>query len=144
MLWSDVLIHFALVIILTWMGIQDRRTREVSNVLTIPMLAGGVVVMIIQLIARDHLAVVGSILIIAVLTFAALRGWMGGADWKVLVGLFGLWPLAGFASLAGAGLFGAGAILWTRDRHVSFPAIYVFAVASLLTFSAEVSIIAFS
>ncbi|RPI20548.1 MAG: prepilin peptidase [Chloroflexota bacterium] len=143
MLWSDVLIHFALVIILTWMGIQDRRTREVSNVLTIPMLAGGVVVMTIQLIARDPSAV-ASILIIAVLTFAALRGWMGGADWKVLVGLFGLWPLAGFASLAGAGLFGAGAILWTRDRHVSFPAIYVFAVASLLTFSAEVSIIAFS
>jgi len=137
------LIHFALVIILTGLGIQDRRTREVPNVLTIPMLAGGVVVMTIQLIARDPFAV-ASILIIALLTFAALRGWMGGADWKVLVGLFGLWPLAAFASLAGAGLFGAGAILWTRDRHVSFPAIYVFAVASLLTFSAEVSIIAFS
>ncbi len=143
MLWSNLLIHFVLVIALTWMGIQDRRTREVSNALTIPMLAGGVVGITIQLIARDPFAV-ASILIITFLTFAALRGWMGGADWKVLVGLFGLWPLAGLASLASAGLFGAGAILWTRDRHVSFPAIYVFAVAALLTFSAEVSIITFS
>ncbi|MBN2116310.1 MAG: prepilin peptidase [Anaerolineales bacterium] len=140
MLWTDLLIRFVLMAALTWMGIQDRRTREVSNALTIPMLIGGVIVVAFQLIARDPFAV-ASILIIALLTFAALRGWMGGADWKVLVGLFGLWPLAGLASLTGAGLFGAGAILWTGDRNASFPAIYIFAVSALLTFFAEVSII---
>jgi hypothetical protein len=33
-----------------------------------------------------------SALVIAILTLAAFKGWMGGADWKILVGLFGLWP----------------------------------------------------
>ena len=67
---------------------------------------------------------------------------MGGADWKVLVGLFGLWPLAGLAALVTAGVWGGMAILRTGERNARFPGVSAFALGVGLTFFAQLSIIA--
>ena len=53
---------------------------------------------------------------------------MGGADWKVLVGLFGLWPLARLA------------ILRTGERNARFPGVAAFAFGVGLTFFAQLTI----
>ena len=134
-----LLLHLALVILMVWMGWQDWQTREVSNALSIPLAMFGLIGLIFRLSVREPSASI-SLMVVVVLTAAALRNWMGGADWKALVGLLGLWPLAGFAAILGAGLFGAGAVLWTRNRNITFPAVCVFAIACVLTLAGEVSI----
>jgi len=134
-----LLFHLALIILMCWMGWQDWKTREISNALSIPLAMFGLVGLIFRLSVREPLAQI-SLVVVVVLTAAALRNWMGGADWKALVGLWGLWPLAGFASIIGAGLFGAGSMIITRDRQVSFPAVCVFAISCVLTLAGEVSI----
>jgi len=121
------------------MGWQDWKTREVSNALSIPLAMFGISGLIFRLYVGEPLAQI-SLMVVVVLTATALRNWMGGADWKALVGLWGLWPLAGFASIFGAGIFGAGAMIWMRDRNVSFPAVCVFAISCVLTLAGEVSI----
>ena len=78
-----------------------------------------------------------------VVTLAAFKGWMGGADWKVLIGLFGLYPLAGFAALIVAGVWGSLAILLTGNRNVRFPGVTAFAFAACLTVFGKISIILF-
>ncbi len=134
-----LLLHLALLILLCWMGWQDWTTREVSNALSIPLSMFGMCGLLLRLYLREPFAVL-SLVVVVILTVVALRNWMGGADWKVLVGLWGLWPLAGLASILGAGLFGAGAVLWTRNRNITFPAICIFAISCALTLSGEASI----
>ena len=134
-----LLSHLTLIILMCWMGWQDWKTREVSNALSIPLAMFGLVGLIFRLTVHEPLAQI-SLVVVVVLTAAALRNWMGGADWKALVGLWGLWPLAGFTSIIGAGLFGAGAMIWTCDRNVTFPAICIFAISCALTLAGEVSI----
>ena len=134
-----LLFHLALIILMCWMGWQDWKTREVSNALSIPLAMFGLVGLIFRLTVREPLAQI-SLVVVVVLTVAALRNWMGGADWKALVGLWGLWPLAGFTSIVGAGLFGACAMTWTRNRNITFPAICIFAISCALTLAGEVSI----
>jgi len=134
-----LLFHLTLIILMCWMGWQDWKTREVSNALSIPLAMFGLVGLIFRLTVHEPLAQI-SLVVVVVLTAAALRNWMGGADWKALVGLWGLWPLAGFTSIIGAGLFGAGVMIWTRDRNVTFPAICIFAISCALTLAGEVSI----
>ena len=84
-----------------------------------------------RLLAEPHPALF-SLVVIAFLTFAASRHWMGGTDWKTLVGLFGLWPLARLA------------ILCTGERNARFPGVAAFAFGVGLTFIAQLSIIVFS
>lgn len=132
----DLVIRSILVAALIWMGIQDFRTREVSNVFTVPLLIVGTAVIAFQ-IARAPYMFVFIFMIALLVTCAALCGWMGGADWKVLVGLLGLWPMAAYASLIGAGFVGFILWVWTRDRNVRFPAVCIFAASSILTFLGE-------
>jgi Flp pilus assembly protein protease CpaA len=123
-------------------GVQDWCTGEVSNWISIPLFFMGVFASILRLIFLDDtLASVLSLFVMAVITLAAFKGWMGGADWKVLIGLFGLYPLAGFAALLFAGLWGGVIILITGDRNARFPGVTAFAFAACLTFFVEFSII---
>lgn len=112
-------------------GWQDLRTRTVSNWITIPLFAAGLVGLIVR---RDLL----SSLVMVILTLASARGWMAGGDWKVLVGLFGLWPVAGCAALLAAAGWGAAEMLRTRSRCARFPGVSAFALGATLTFAAQV------
>lgn len=135
--------HFALVILLCWMGWQDWKTREVSNALSIPLAAFGLIGLLLRLRSNDPTAQV-ALIVILVVTAVALRGWMGGADWKALVGLWGLWTLGGIAALVGGGVWGAIVMMRTRNRQVSFPGISAYALAVTLTFLGEVAIFLFN
>jgi len=85
-----------------------------------------------------------SALVIASLTLAACKGWMGGADWKTLWACLDCGPLAGLAALVAAGVWGGLAILRTGERNARFPGVSAFAFGVALTFFAQLSIIAFS
>jgi len=121
-------------------GVQDWRTGEVSNWITMPLLALGTLASVLRLLTPTGF-LIGFIEI--AMTMAALNGWMGGADWKVLVGLFGLWPVAGFAALIGAGAWGLVEMIKTRNRNARFPGVSAFAVAVILTFLVQLFIIHF-
>ena len=116
-------------------GIQDFRSGEVSNWITIPLLLAGIVACLLRM--NDAQGILSAILIVIVTVFFALQT-MGGADWKVLVGLFGIWPLAGLAAVLAAGGWGLIEMLRTRSRHVRFPGVTVYAFATALTFFAGV------
>lgn len=136
---SRFLFHLVLVVAVCWMGWQDWKTREVSNWLSLPLGMLGLAGLVYRFIQGDSL-VLPSLFVVILLTIAAFRNWMGGADWKVLVGLWGLWTLGGLAALIGAGLWGMAEMIRTHDKNVSFPGIAAFAVSLLLTFVVEVSI----
>src|ERR1700690_1748895 len=70
-------------------GIQDWKCGEVSNWITIPLLVAGLVACVIRLFKNPDTGLSLTALVL-LLTLLAWNGWMGGADWKVLVGLFGL------------------------------------------------------
>jgi len=128
--------------ILTIGGVQDWQTGEVSNWISIPLFLMGALAAILRLLFLDDmLTSVLSIFAMVVITLAAFKGWMGGADWKVLIGLFGLYPLAGFAALVVAAVWGGIIILITGERNARFPGVTVFAFTACLTFFTEFSII---
>lgn len=135
-----IILYGLLTVVVIIGGIQDWRTGEVSNWITMPLLALGTLASVLRLLTPTGF-LIGFIEI--VLTMAALNGWMGGADWKVLVGLFGLWPVAGFAALIGAGAWGLVEMIKTRNRNARFPGVSAFAVAVILTFLVQLSIIHF-
>ena len=142
---NDIFPGYAIVIfILTIGGVQDWQHGEVSNWISIPLFIMGVLASILRvLFLDDMLASALSLFAITVITAAAFKGWMGGADWKVLIGLFGLWPLAGFAALVVAGVWGSLVILFTGDRNARFPGVTAFAFGACLTFFVKVSIMLF-
>jgi Flp pilus assembly protein protease CpaA len=117
-------------------GIQDWRARQVSNALSIPMLFFGLLFLAWRFFV-EPISALFSLAVIAFLTLAAERRWMGGADWKVLVGLWGAWPLGGLAALFFGGVFGLVCLLRGENRHtVSIPAVTAFAVGTSLTYLA--------
>jgi len=140
---SNLLVTSALTILVAIAGLQDFRKGEVDNWITIPLFLLGLSGTLFHLRSSQAAGWL-SALVIILLTLAAIRGWMGGADWKVLVGLFGLWPLAGLAALVTAGVWGGLSILRTGERNARFPGVSAFAFGVGLTFFAQLSIIAFS
>jgi Flp pilus assembly protein protease CpaA len=140
---SSILSGYGLLLsVLVIGGVQDWQTGEVSNWISIPLFFAGVIAAILRLLFLDDMLMsVLSLFAMVVITLAAFKGWMGGADWKVLIGLFGLYPLAGFAALVVAGVWGGVMILITGNRNARFPGVTAFAFAACLTFFVNFSII---
>jgi len=136
---NNLLVYSMLTALVAIAGLQDFRKGEVDNWITIPLFLLGLGGMLFQLYSGQTVGWL-SALVIAILTLAAIRGWMGGADWKTLVGLFGWWPLAGLAALVAAGLWGGVAILRTGERNARFPGVSAFALGVALTFFAQLTI----
>ena len=123
----------ALTLLLIVAGIQDWRTRDVSNWITIPLFAAGLMACAWRIITDPFNGIAIAIMIVLLSAVIWKKDWMGGADWKVLIGLVGLWPLAGFISIIVAGFWGVVAIVQTRNPRVRFPAVSAFAAAAVLT-----------
>ena len=143
---SNIFLWYGLLLsVLVIGGVQDWRTGEVSNWISVPLFSMGAIAPILRLFLLDNMSVnILSLFVMGVITYAAIKGWMGGADWKVLVGLFGVWPLAGFAALVVAGAWGGILILKTGDRNKRFPGVTAFAFAACLTYILMFSIIPFA
>ena len=136
---SNLLVTSVLTILVAIAGLQDFRKGEVDNWITIPLFLLGLGGTLFHLRLGQSVGWL-SALVSASLTLAACKGWMGGADWKALVGLFGLWPLAGLAALVAAGVWGGLAILRTGERNARFPGVAAFAFGVALTFFAQLTI----
>ena len=125
--------HTALTILVILAGIQDWRNREVTDWLTWPMFIGGIVSAILYAVRLDFLSLTVSIFLLIAWYF----DWLGGADVRVLVGLWGLWPLAGFLALLVTGLWGLVLVLRKREKE-KIPALVSTALAVALLFSMKV------
>ena len=136
---NSLLVYSMLTALVAIAGLQDFRKGQVDNWLTIPLFLLGLGGTLFHLYSNQTVGRL-SALVIVILTLAAIRGWMGGADWKVLVGLFGLWPLAGLAALVTAGVWGGLSILRTGERNARFPGVSAFAFGVGLTFFAQLTI----
>jgi Flp pilus assembly protein protease CpaA len=141
MLSNDLGILAVLLPVLIPAGIQDWRRGEVSNWITIPLFCLGVMAAMMRVFLSNDMLTGVMLFAMSVSTLAAFKGWMGGADWKVLIGLFGLYPLAGFAALIVAGVWGAVLMLATKNRNARFPGVTAFVFAACLTVLGKVSII---
>ena len=129
-LWLIYGAYFSVLLLMILAAVQDYKSREVSNWITIPLFIGGVVVMRVY---QDPLTIIVSL----ILLFIWHKGWMGGADVKVLVGLLGVWATSAFVSIFAIGIQG----LITRLRgKKSAPGLVAIAVGVGLTFVWEVSI----
>ncbi len=123
--------HVLILVFLILAAVQDYKTREVSNWITVPLFLGGVVIITVNL---NPLLIILSMLLL----FFWLRGGMGGADVKALIGLLGLWSEAALTAFF---LLGAWSLaLLISKKKESFPGLVAIAAGTGLTFGREVSI----
>ena len=125
------LIHLLILVFLILAAIEDYKTREVSNGITVPLFFGGVAVIVLS---PEPLYILISLL----LYLFWYKRWMGGADVKVLIALLGLWSEAALVAFFLLGLWGM--VLLIRKQKESFPGVVVMAVGAGLTFAGELSI----
>jgi len=109
-------------------AILDARYGEVSNWLTIPGMAAGILYAMIM--RGDRLILLAAV--IAGLMVLYMLGSIGGADVKVLTALAGLWPTALFAAFFVQGIWGV-VVLIKRGRGNEFRAIPAYAIGALLS-----------
>ena len=122
--------YFSVLLLMILAAVQDYRSREVSNWITVPLFIGGVVIMLVH---QNFLLIIVSL----TLLFIWHKGWMGGADVKALVGLLGIWSTAAFVSIFAIGVQG----LITRLRgKKSAPGLVAIAAGVGLTYLWEISI----
>jgi len=127
-----LILHPILVILAGLAGLQDWRTGEVTDWITWPLFIAGGMAAIAKAVRLDFLPLTISIFFLVIWYF----NWMGGADVRVLIGLWGLWPLAGFLALVTTGVWGLILVLRRRGKE-RIPALVTIAIATCLTFLAE-------
>jgi hypothetical protein len=121
---------FSIFVLMILAAVQDYKTREVSNWITVPLFIGGMVVILVH---QNLLLIIVSL----ILLFIWQKGWMGGADVKVLIGLLGIWSTSAFISIFAIGIQG----LITRLRaKKSAPGLVAIAAGVGLTYLWEISI----
>ncbi len=127
--------HAMLALLSVLAGIQDWRKREVADWLTWPLFIFGLASAVVNAVKHlDFLPLTISIFLIVTWYF----GWMGGADVRIFIGLWGLWPLAGLLALAATGLWGLVLVLRRRGKE-KIPALVSTGFAVCLTFAMEVA-----
>jgi len=95
-------VHAGTLVWLAACACSDLRRGEVSNVLTVPALLAGFILVVAG--GWERLLIL--IAVLAVGFGAQAAGWIGGADAKILVALAGLWPEALPCSLLGVCAWG--------------------------------------
>lgn len=119
-------------VLLAWLAVcaaQDWRSREVSNWLTLPPLAAGLIYTAVQ--GWERLLLFG--LVVSVCSVLFRLGGMGGADVKILAVLSAFSPLMLMAALAAQGI--TGLVVWRRSgRRAAFPAVPAYAAGAVLSF----------
>jgi Flp pilus assembly protein protease CpaA len=137
--WSASILRLVVLILIAIAGIQDLKTREVSNYISIPFFFAGLLANVIRFY-HDLEWFQLVVWIQAAVILAGYYGWMGGADMKIFTGLIGLLPLEGFVAFIASGVVGGVIWAWTRNRKAQFPAVAVsaFAVAITMIVAAQI------
>lgn len=109
----QIAFHALIAALVVWGGLQDWRRREVTDWLTWPLFVMGAIAAIGGAVLLDLIPLIVCVFVLTAWYF----GWLGGADARVLVGLWGLWPLAGFLGIACTGVWGLALILRKQGRE---------------------------
>jgi Flp pilus assembly protein protease CpaA len=139
---SESILRLVTLILIAIAGIQDLKTREVSNYISIPFFFAGLLANIIRFY-HDLEWFQLVVWIQAAVILAGYYGWMGGADMKIFTGLIGLLPLEGFVAFIASGVVGGIVWAWTRDKKAQFPAVAVSAFAVAITIIVTASMTSF-
>jgi Flp pilus assembly protein protease CpaA len=123
----EIALHALTAALVVWGGLQDWRHREVADWLTWPLFVMGLGSAIFRAVRLDFLPLTISFFALSVWYF----NWLGGADARVLVGLWGLWPMAGFLGLVCTGICGLVLVLRKRGKE-RFPALVTVAFATVI------------
>jgi Flp pilus assembly protein protease CpaA len=118
-----IALHALTAALVIWGGLQDWRRREVADWLTWPLFVMGLGAAVCRAVYLDFLPLTISIFVLSVWYF----NWLGGADARVLVGLWGLWPLAGFLGMVCTGMWGLVFVLRKHGKE-RLPALVTVAV----------------
>jgi Flp pilus assembly protein protease CpaA len=108
-----IVLHALITTLVVLGGLQDWRKREVANWLTWPLFVIGFGSAIFRAVHLDILPLTISFFVLSVWYF----NWLGGADARVLVGLWGLWPLAGLLGLVCTGIWGLALVIRKRGKE---------------------------
>jgi Flp pilus assembly protein protease CpaA len=108
-----IALHALLAALVIWSGLQDWNRREVADWLTWPLFVIGFGSAVFRAVHLDFLPLTISIFFLVVWYF----NWLGGADARVLVGLWGLWPLAWLMGMVCTGLWGFVLVLCRRGME---------------------------
>ncbi len=130
----QVVFHALIAALVVWGGLQDWKSREVSDWLTWPLFVMGAIAAVVSAANWNPIPLFVMMFILTTWYF----NWLGGADARILIGLWGLWPMAGFLGMVGTGVWGLAWIL-LKHRKDPFPALVPVAYASCLTFLVEVA-----
>jgi Flp pilus assembly protein protease CpaA len=122
-MWPDFFIHALLVSVLALAAVQDARTREVSNWISVPLFFAG----LLGVIAHKNLFLSGFFILAVVL--GVVKGGYGPADGKILAGLVGLWPQAALLAVVLIPLFD---LAWRKRSEAPAPLVVPMAIAVLL------------
>lgn len=113
-------------------GAQDWRTHEAADWTTWPIFLCGSALAVWRATLGDLTP-----LLMGIFVLLAWRwGWMGGADARILAGLWGVWPIAGLAGMILTGAVGFALVLRGRGQ-ARIPALAVIALAAALTLLIE-------
>lgn len=122
-MWLEFLVRLLVTAALVVAAIQDARSREVSNWISLPVFIAGLVGLVIR---RDVFLVA---LFILFVVLAMVKGGYGPADGKILAGLVGLWPQAILPAVLMIPLFDW---MWRKRSDSPAPLITPIAAAVLL------------
>ena len=118
-----IALHALTSALVIWGGCQDWRRREVADWLTWPLFVMGLGAAIVRALHLNFLPLTICIFVLSVWCF----NWLGGADARVLVGLWGLWPIAGLMGMVFTGMWGLVFVLRKRGKE-RLPALVTVAV----------------
>jgi Flp pilus assembly protein protease CpaA len=130
MSFEQIILRGGLLVILLIAAAQDVYKREVSNWITIPLFAAGVMGI---LLSSNLISIVVAV---AVVASSNMSGGYGAADAKIMVGLIGLWPQVVPLSLLGMLFFD---LYWRKYQRGSYAPLVVAILGGLiLTFAGEI------
>ena len=108
-----IALHALTAVLVIWGGLQDWHQREVADWLTWPLFVMGLGAAIVRTVHLDFLPLTISVFILTAWYF----NWLGGADARVLMGLWGLWPIAGLMGMVCTGMWGLVFVLRKRGKE---------------------------
>jgi Flp pilus assembly protein protease CpaA len=128
----EIALHALMAALVVWGGLQDWSKHEVADWLTCPLFVMGFGSAIFHAVHLDFLPLTISFFILSAWYF----NWLGGADARFLVGLWGLWPMAGFLGMVCTGLWGLALVLRKRGKE-RIPALVTVAIGVLILLISE-------
>jgi Flp pilus assembly protein protease CpaA len=127
-----IALHALTAALVVWGGLQDWHQREVADWLTWPLFVMGLGAAVFRAVHLDFLPLTICVFVLSVWYF----NWLGGADARVMVGLWGLWPLAGMLGMVCTGVWGLVLVLRKRGKE-RIPALVTVALATVIELVVE-------